>query len=82
MNITSTVARRDCEGDKDRAPAVQIRDVNSGTFGFVELALDKSTGQQVAIKFIDRGEKVRLADAHQSAWPTLDQTRPLTYAAK
>ena len=39
----------------------QIRDVNSGTFGFVELALDKTTGQQVAIKFIDRGEKVRLS---------------------
>lgn len=36
----------------------QIRDINSGTFGFVELALDKTTGQQVAIKFIDRGEKV------------------------
>ncbi len=38
--------------------SVQIRDINSGTFGFVELALDKTTGQQVAIKFIDRGEKV------------------------
>lgn len=37
---------------------VQIRDLNAGTFGFVELALDKSTGQQVAIKFIERGDKV------------------------
>ena len=37
---------------------VQIRDLNSGTFGFVELALDKSTGQQVAVKFIERGDKV------------------------
>lgn len=38
----------------------KIRDLNSGTFGFVELALDKSTvpEQQVAIKFIERGEKV------------------------
>ena len=36
----------------------QIRDLNAGTFGFVELALDKSTGQQVAIKFIERGDKV------------------------
>lgn len=36
----------------------QIRDLNSGTFGFVELALDKSTGQQVAVKFIERGDKV------------------------
>ena len=37
---------------------LQIRDLNSGTFGFVELALDKSTGQQVAVKFIERGDKV------------------------
>ncbi len=37
---------------------LQIKDLNSGTFGFVELALDKSTGQQVAIKFIERGDKV------------------------
>ena len=36
----------------------QIRDLNSGTFGFVELALDKTTGQQVAVKFIERGDKV------------------------
>lgn len=36
----------------------KIRDLNSGTFGFVELALDKVTGQQVAIKFIERGDKV------------------------
>ena len=35
-----------------------MRDLNSGTFGFVELAMDKSTGQQVAIKFIERGDKV------------------------
>ncbi len=38
--------------------SLQIRDLNSGTFGFVELALDKSTGQQVAVKFIERGDKV------------------------
>lgn len=37
---------------------MQIRDLNSGTFGFVELALDKTTGQQVAVKFIERGDKV------------------------
>ncbi|KAL0053253.1 hypothetical protein WJX82_003327 [Trebouxia sp. C0006] len=36
----------------------KIRDLNAGTFGFVELALDKSTGQQVAIKFIERGDKI------------------------
>jgi serine/threonine-protein kinase SRK2 len=36
----------------------KVRDLNSGTFGFVELAMDKTTGQQVAIKFIERGDKV------------------------
>ena len=36
----------------------QIRDLNRGTFGFVQLALDTQTGTQVAIKFIERGEKV------------------------
>lgn len=40
-------------------PLLQIRDLNSGTFGFVELAYDKVTGQQVAVKFIERGDKVR-----------------------
>ena len=35
----------------------QIRDLNRGTFGFVQLALDTQTDTQVAIKFIERGEK-------------------------
>jgi hypothetical protein len=37
---------------------LQIKDLNSGTFGFVQLCIDKTTGRQVAIKFIERGEKV------------------------
>jgi hypothetical protein len=37
---------------------LQVRDLNSGTFGVVQLALDKETGRQVAIKSIDRGDKV------------------------
>ncbi|KAL6778758.1 SNRK2B [Auxenochlorella protothecoides x Auxenochlorella symbiontica] len=36
----------------------KIKDLNSGTFGFVQLVLDKTTGRQVAIKFIERGDKV------------------------
>ena len=32
---------------------LQIKDLNSGTFGFVQLALDRTTGRQVAIKFIE-----------------------------
>lgn len=45
-----------------RRGCLQIRDLNAGTFGFVELALDKSTGQQVAIKFTERGDKVCLLE--------------------
>ncbi len=37
----------------------QIKDLNSGTFGFVQLCLNKLTKEKVAIKFIERGEKVR-----------------------
>ena len=36
----------------------QVADLNSGAFGFVQLAKDLETGEQVAIKFIERGEKV------------------------
>ena len=38
---------------------LQVKDLNSGTFGFVQLALDRTTGRNVAIKFIERGDKVR-----------------------
>jgi len=36
----------------------KIKDLNSGTFGFVQLARDKTTGELIAVKFIERGEKV------------------------
>jgi serine/threonine-protein kinase SRK2 len=36
----------------------KIKDLNAGTFGFVQLCLDKSTGEKCAIKFIERGDKV------------------------
>lgn len=38
---------------------VQIRDLDKGTFGFVQLAVDLTTGEQVAIKFIERSQEVR-----------------------
>ncbi len=38
-------------------PHGQVRDLNSGTFGFVQLCKDKITGELLAIKFIERGEK-------------------------
>lgn len=40
-------------------PALQIRDLNRGAFGFVLLAEDTHTKQQVALKFIERGPEVR-----------------------
>ena len=33
----------------------KVKDLNEGTFGFVQLALDLHTNSQVAIKFIERG---------------------------
>lgn len=36
----------------------KIKDLNSGTFGFVQLARDRVTGEVWAIKFIERGEKI------------------------
>jgi serine/threonine protein kinase len=49
----------------------QIKDLNSGTFGFVQLALDRTTGRNVAIKFIERGDKVFAASGVGvcSLWP-------------
>ncbi|KAK9810565.1 hypothetical protein WJX73_001103 [Symbiochloris irregularis] len=35
-----------------------IRDLNAGTYGFVQLAREKQTGQEVAIKFLERGDKI------------------------
>jgi serine/threonine-protein kinase SRK2 len=35
-----------------------LEDLSRGTFGFVQLAYDRVTRQQVAIKFIERGDKV------------------------
>jgi hypothetical protein len=39
---------------------MQIKDLNSGTFGFVQLARDKHTNETWAIKFIERGDKVSM----------------------
>jgi serine/threonine protein kinase len=40
---------------------MQVRDINRGSFGFVQLAKRRDTGKQVAIKFIARGDKVSVA---------------------
>eukprot|EP00803_Ostreobium_quekettii_P004162 evm.model.scf_1037.8 EVM.evm.TU.scf_1037.8 scf_1037:46121-47071(+) len=36
----------------------KLKDLNSGAFGFVQLALDRDTGEKVAIKFLLRGPKI------------------------
>ena len=43
---------------------VQIRDLDKGTFGFVQLAVDLTTGDQVAIKFIERSQEVNCLTSH------------------
>ncbi|CAL5221600.1 g3820 [Coccomyxa viridis] len=37
---------------------MKVADLNRGAFGFVQLAKDVTTGEQVAIKFIERGDKI------------------------
>ncbi len=49
----------------------QIRDLNSGTFGFVQLARDKQTGELIAVKFIERGDKVWLGQYAYAEMPGL-----------
>lgn len=41
----------------------QVRDIGSGNFGVAKLMKDKQSGQLVAVKFIERGEKVRFKQA-------------------
>lgn len=35
-----------------------VRDIGSGNFGVARLMRDKHTGELVAVKYIERGEKV------------------------
>jgi serine/threonine-protein kinase SRK2 len=37
---------------------LQIKDLNRGSYGFVVLARDKRSGNQYALKFIERGQKI------------------------
>lgn len=36
----------------------RIRDINSGSYGQVQLAVDSTTNEQVAIKLMERGSKI------------------------
>ncbi|XP_050109111.1 serine/threonine-protein kinase SRK2E isoform X4 [Malus sylvestris] len=48
--------------DSDRYELV--RDIGSGNFGVARLMRDKQTGELVAVKYIERGEKVILTPTH------------------
>lgn len=37
----------------------QLKDLGSGNFGVARLAKDKKTGELVAVKYIERGKKVK-----------------------
>ena len=58
---------------KRKYSVLQVADLNRGAFGFVQLAKDLETGEQVAIKFIERGDKVRATSP-----PAGPQLSPLT----
>ena len=51
-------AKREPLDGLQRSRYSKIKDINSGSYGFVQLCQDNRTGEQVAIKFIERGEKV------------------------
>jgi hypothetical protein len=38
---------------------LQIRDIGSGNFGVAKLMRNRTTNELVAVKFIERGERVR-----------------------
>ena len=37
---------------------LQVRDIGSGNFGIARLMRDRVTGELIAVKYIERGEKV------------------------
>ena len=45
--------------DKKRVTRRQVKDINSGSFGFVQLSQDRCSGEYYAIKHIERGPKVK-----------------------
>lgn len=52
---------------------MQIRDINAGAFGFVQLARNKNTGQQVAVKFLPRGNAINKHVGRTSFLGTADR---------
>lgn len=50
---------------RDSRKYAKIKDLNSGTSGFVQLAFNLETGEQVAIKFIERGPHIQRTVARE-----------------
>ncbi len=53
-------AKREPLDGLQRSRYRKIKDINSGSYGFVQLCQDTRTNEQVAVKFIERGEKVNI----------------------
>jgi len=61
-------------------PVPQLKDIGSGNFGVAKLMRYRSTGELVAVKFIERGDKVsghshRASDVRRNGHGTLDTIR-------
>ena len=56
-------AKREPLDGLQRSRYRKIKDINSGSYGFVQLCQDTRTNEQVAVKFIERGEKVSFIDS-------------------
>lgn len=52
---------------------VQIRDIGSGNFGVAKLCRARDSGELVAVKFIERGEKVRTPGKQLATAATLQR---------
>jgi hypothetical protein len=57
--LTRARARRPDPLSPSASSSPQVKDIGSGNFGVAKLMRDKRTGAQVAVKFIERGDKVR-----------------------
>lgn len=42
----------------DHPRYLKVQDLSSGSFGFVQLCRHKQTGEMVAIKFMERGDRI------------------------
>jgi hypothetical protein len=52
-----------CELPRRVGPCLQVRSLGSGNFGVCQLMKDEEDGEQVAVKFLPRGSKVRALTA-------------------